>query len=187
MLDSMSEKDKRTLRYGAIAIIVYLSLFYGKSLLGLFEGNRQDYFKKLDEAEQLGALFRSYETKGMKIEKLRGQLGINVHDLSNTNLVGNVGRKIQELVKASGYKMGQIREVAGRGGQGVAATLQIEGTGPLKSLMPLMHRFRHTGYPLIIDSMNIRAEKRKPGQLQWSVDVIILDYSQWKQRGGNRA
>ncbi len=187
MLDSMSEKDKRTLIGGAVIIVVYLSLFYGSSLLGLIEGDRQAYFKKLDEAQQMGELFRSYETKVMKIEKLRDRFQLEVHEINHSNLVGNVGRSIQDLVKKSGYKMGQIREVPGSGGKGVAATLQMEGEGPMKSLMPLLHRFQSTGYPLLIDSFNIRSDKRKPGQLQWSADVIILDYQLWKKEGGRRA
>lgn len=187
MLASMSEKDKRTLRYGAMFIVLYLSVFYGRSLLGVFEGNRQTYFQKLDEAEELGVLFRSYETRGMKLEKLRDKLQLDVHRLDSTNLVGNVGRSIQALVKQSGYKMGQVREVAGGGSKGAAATLQIEGTGPLKSFMPLMQRIRTTGYPLILDSLSIRTDKRKAGQLQWSADLIILDYKKWKTPGGRGA
>ncbi|MDC0325318.1 hypothetical protein OAM01_01010 [bacterium] len=183
----MSQKDKRTLIGGAVIVVVYLSFFYGRSLLGLVEGDRQAYFDKLDEAQQLGALFRSYETKIMKVEKYRNQFQLDVHKINTTNLVGNVGRTIQDLVKKSGYKMGQIREVPGSGGKGVAATLQMEGTGPMKSFMPLLYRFRTTGYPLIIDSLNIRSDKKKPGQLEWSVDVIILDYNRWKKEGGNRA
>lgn len=187
MLDSMSDKDKRTLLGGAVIVVVYLSLFYGSSLLSVFEGDRQAYFKKIDEAKQLSELFQSYETKVMKVEKYRDQFQLEVHEINSTNLVGNVGRVIQDLVKKSGYKMGQIREVPGNGGKGVAATLQMEGTGPMKSLMPLLHRFKSTGYPLLIDSFNIRSDKRKPGQLQWSADVIILDYNRWKKEGGSRA
>ena len=83
--------------------------------------------------------------------------------------------------------MGQIREVPGRGGQGVAATLQLEGKGPLKSLMPLLHRFQTTGYPLIVDSLTISSDKRKPGEVQWSAEVILLDYQKWKKQGGGNA
>ena len=187
MLDSMSQKDKRTLLIGGAFIVIYLSLFYGNKLLGLFEGERRAYFEKFEEAQQLGDLFKSYETRVMKIEKLRDQYNLNVKTLESTNLVGNAGRAIQDLVKNSQYKMGQIREVAGRGGQGVAATLQIEGTGPLKSLMPLLHRFQTTGYPLIVDSLTIRSDKRKPGEVQWSAEVMLLNYQQWKKQGGPNA
>jgi hypothetical protein len=187
MLDSMSQKDKRTLLIGGIFIIVYLGFFYGNKLLGLFEGERRAYFDQFEEAQQLGDLFKSYETRVMKIEKLREQYSLNVRTLEATNLIGNAGRAIQDLVKNSGYKMGQIREVASRGGQGIAATLQLEGTGPLKSLMPLLHRFQTTGYPLIVDSFTVRAEKRKPGEVQWSAEVILLDYQKWKKPGGGNA
>ena len=187
MLESLSEKDRKTLKYGALIIVVYLSLFYGRSILAMFEGSRVQYFEQWEEARDLGDLFASYENKGLKVEKLRHQYQLNVNQLSSTNLVGQAGRSIQELVKQSEYKLGQIRETLGGGGNGIAATFQLEANGPLKSLMPLLHRLQTTGYPLIIESLSLRTDKRKQGEVQWSATVIVLDYSKWKSKGGNRA
>jgi hypothetical protein len=42
-------------------------------------------------------------------------------------------------------------------------------------------------YTLIVDSFTVRAEKRKPGEVQWSAEVILLDYQKWKKPGGGNA
>ena len=187
MLASLSEKDRKTIRYGAAFIGVYLCLFYGGTLLSALEGSRTEYFQQLEEAQRLGELFRTYETKVLKIEKLRHQFRLNVHALSSTNLVGNAGRTIQDLVKQSEFKMGQIRETLGGTGNGLAATFQLEAEGPLKSFMPLLDRLQSTGYPLIIESLTVLTDKRQRGKVQWSATITVLDYNEWKSKGGNRA
>ncbi len=187
MLESLSEKDRKTLRYGAVIIVVYLSLFYGRSILAAFESSRVAYFEQLEQAEDLEEIFRSYENKVLKIEKYRDQYHLNVRALSNTNLVGNAGRALQELVKQSKFKIGQVRETLASGGSANAATFQVEGSGPLKSLMPLLHRLQSTGYPMIIDTISIRTDEKKRGNVQWSATIVVLDYRKWKAKGGNRA
>lgn len=187
MLASLSEKDQKTVRYGAAFVAVYLCLFYGGTILSKLEGSRTEYFEQLEEAETLGKLFRTYETKVLKIEKLRNQFDLNVQALSSTNLVGNAGRTIQEVVKQSDFKVGQIRETIGSSGNGLAATFQLEAEGPLKNLMPLLDRLKSTGYPLIFESLTIRTDKRQRGKVQWSATINVLDYTQWKTKGGDRA
>lgn len=187
MLDSLSEKDRKTIRYGAMIIVVYLTLFYGRTILSAFESSRVNYFAQLDEAKALEELFSSYENKVLKVEKFREQYQLNVRELSSTNLVGNAGRAIQDLVKESDFKLGQIRETLASGGTASAATFQVEGTGPLKSLMPLLHRLQSTGYPMILDTLSIRTDEKKRGHVLWSATIVVLDYAQWKTKGGNRA
>jgi hypothetical protein len=42
------------------------------------------------------------------------------------------------------------------------------------------------GFPLVVDSLQIEAEPRKPNILKVKLTVVIVDFEQWNQ-GGRRS
>jgi hypothetical protein len=39
------------------------------------------------------------------------------------------------------------------------------------------------GSPLIIDSVRISSDPRRPGNVKVSLTIVVLDFDQWKEEG----
>jgi hypothetical protein len=176
----MTNRDKRTLRYGAIAIVLYLVVFFGWSQVKRLEGKRQDYQKLLVEAERLKKDIKPYENRGLLIEKLRGVFNMQPAKLSRRTVVAEASAAIQKAAQGGGIQLGPLRESPGRSSAKEVSTMQLEATGQVAALMGLLHRLNTLGYPILIDSVQFNQEPAKPGMLKAHLTIIILDFEQWK-------
>ena len=59
--------------------------------------------------------------------------------------------------------------------------MQFEAVGPVNAIMSLIHKIETLGYPLIIDSLELGVDPRQPGKLKLNVQLVILDFEQWKK------
>ena len=176
----LSDKDKRTIRFAAIALGIYLVLFFGFKAWKQLENRRAEYRALLQEAELLESQFEAYETKGLLIAKLRGNAGMDISTFSRVKVVGETSEAIQKAAQSGGIKLGQIREAPGNASSGEMASMQMEATGPIQNVLAFLHQLEDVGYPLIVNSVEIQSGQRQPGQISVSLEMVLLDYEQWK-------
>jgi hypothetical protein len=178
---NISDRDRRTLKLGGTALAAYLVLFYGLVGWKALENKRTEYQALQREAQAMEQRLEPFETKLLLIEKLRGTSGVDPSKLTRETVVALASADIQKVVKSSGLKLGSIRESPGSATARELAAMRMEAVGPVKSVVGLIHQLETIGYPLIIDSVEISMDKRKPGNLKLSMQVVILDFEQWKK------
>lgn len=180
---NLSDKDKRTIRFAAIGLGAYLILFFGFKGWKQLEERRTDYQALVQEAELLQSQFDAYETKGLLIAKLRGSAGMNISTFSRAKVVGETSAAIQQAAQSGGVKLGQFRESPGNRASGEMASMQVEAAGPIQGVLGFLHQLEDVGYPLIVHSLEIQSDQRKPGQLSVHLELVLLDYELWKPAG----
>ena len=178
---SLSQRDRRTLRYGGIAIAAYLVLFYG--LLGWkkLESRRADYQRLVTEARDMKQRLDPYATKLLLIEKLRGTSGVDPSKLTRATIVAQASADLQQAAGMDGIKLGPVRETPGSANKKELTSMQFEAVGPVKAIASLIHKIETLGYPLIIDALELAVDPREPGKLKLNVKLVILDFEQWKK------
>jgi hypothetical protein len=185
-MKNLTESEKRTIRFAAIAITIYLAFFFGVRGWNYLEKSRSDYQRLVKEARDLTEHLQPYENKVLLLAKLKENLPIDLSKHSKASLVGEVSAAIQNAAQSGNVQLGPIRESPGRPAADELAVMQWEGVGPVLPIMQLLYRIEKLGYPLIIDSIQITPETGKPGQLKLTFHVIILDYEQWKKKEEGR-
>ncbi len=180
-MQTLNDKEKRTIRYGAIALSIYLLAFYGKGCLGGLETQRDHYATLTQEVREWDAYQETLETKRLLLEKMRGRFALDLASVSSSTLVADTSAAIQSTLQASGFQIGPVRESPGRATSHEAAFLRFETTGPAKAALLLIHRLERVGFPILIDSLQMKQDPKKPGMMELTFQVVVLDYSRWKQ------
>ena len=186
MIQTMTDQEKKTIRNGIIVISIYLVLWFGVGRLKKLETLRSDYELLYKEAQNLQQEFEPYENKVQRIEKLRKTFQMDPNQLNRETLVGKVSAEIQQAAKMSGVKLGPIRESPGRSSARELGSMQFEGTGRGEAMIQLLQKLKNLGYPLIVNSVLILSDSKKPGQIKLTLEVIILDFDQWKKKEVSR-
>lgn len=179
---TMTERDKKTIRLASYALAAYLVLFYGVKFMRHLEDTRTEYQRLVLDARVLQQQFETYETKALVIEKLRGDSGLDLTKVPIQSLVGETGAAIQKAAQSSGIKLGPIRESAGNASAGEVGSMQMEGAGPIQSVIRFLDALDGLGYPLIINSVQFGAEQRQPGLLKVNLDMVIIDFTRWQEQ-----
>jgi hypothetical protein len=179
-MQTLTNRDKRTIRIAAVIISIYLILFFGVSGWKRLETRRSEYQQLIKEAQSLRQQLRPYENKALLAEKLKEAFHIDLSKLSKASLVGEASAAIQKAAQSGGVQLGPIRESPARSSAKELASMQLEGIGPVPAVMTLLHRLETLGYPLIVDSIQITPEVTKPGMVKLNLTIVILDYEQWK-------
>lgn len=178
---NISERDQRTLRFAGIGIALYLVLFYGVLGWKKLEARRASYEQLKRDAQGVAQMMDPYETKLLLIEKLRGTSGVDPSKLTRETVVALASADIQKVALSSRLKVASIREAPGSSTGRELAAMRMEAVGQVKSVMGLLHQLKTVGYPLVIDSMELTQDKRRPGNLKVSLQLVILDFEQWKK------
>lgn len=176
----LSTRDRRTLKYGALFLIIYLPVFSGVKVFKGMEESRREHQLALADLETLKSRFRTYETKLLEIEKLRKQTGIQVDQLDRATVVGLASTALQEKAKSSQLTLGPIRENKGGSQGGVVSTMQLEAFGPIAGLLSFVDGIRSSGFPVIVDDVRMDPFPGKPGVIKLNLSLLILDYTTWK-------
>jgi hypothetical protein len=151
----MTERDKKTIRIGAVIVAIYLAGFYGIRGFKRGESGRAEYQKLVRQAEQLQEEVRAQETKVLLFEKLSEIYKFDPRKLSKETLVAEASAAIQTAAQQGGVAIGPIRETPGRGSARELSTIQVEATGPVTAAMGLLHKLQTLGFPLIIESVQL--------------------------------
>jgi hypothetical protein len=183
----MTAREQRTVRYASIAIAIYLALFFGYTGWNYLARKRAEYTALVTQAQNLKAEVKRYDDKITVVEKLMNTYHMDPTKLDKAAIVAQSSSAIQSAAMSSGFALGPIHESATRTSSKELATIQIEGSGPVKAAIGLLERLRTLGYPLVIDSTQMTADPMRPGQVKLKLTVVILDFDQWKTTEAHHA
>jgi len=179
---TLTDREKRTIRFGGAVIGIYVLLFGGFQVWKFFSTRRADYQRVLGQAEALKREVRVYQDRVLVVKKMMEGFRMDPAKLSRTTVVADASAAIQKAAMGGGMQVGPVRESPARPSGKELASMQLEGTGPVPAVMGLLSRLESVGYPLVIDSVQLTPDTR-PGQLKVSLTILILDFEQWKQEG----
>jgi hypothetical protein len=178
----LTNQEKRTIRLGAILVSVYLVLFFGRLTWKYFDARRAEYRERVQEAQNLRREIAPYQDKVMIAKKLMEDFHIDPLKLHRSSVVAEASAAIQQAATAGGIEAGPIRESPGRPSTKEVASIQFEGSGPIPSVMALLHNLESLGYPLIIDTLQFSADPRKPNAVKVNMTIVVLDFEAWKKK-----
>jgi hypothetical protein len=184
-MTKLTQRDKRILRLAALAIGAYLVIFYGVRGLMALESGRSEYQQLKVEAQNLQTKVQRQRNKAVQLEKYKKKMDLN--GLSQATLVVQVSSAIQKAAQSEGVKLGPIREVAGNASAKELAAMQLEAVGPLPATMTLLHRLETLGFPLVVDSLQVDADSKQPGNVKLNLRVVVLDSKRWLAKEGSNA
>jgi hypothetical protein len=176
---TLTDREKRTIRLGAIALVAYLILFAGLRTWKALETKRSNYQQLVTEAQRLRRELQPYENRVLLAQKLRETFHIEPRNLSRASVVADASAAIQKAATGGGMQLGPIRESPARSSAKELASMQLEGTGPVPAAMSLLQRLEVLGFPLVIDTVQITPDPAKPGMVKLNLTIVILDYTQW--------
>jgi hypothetical protein len=185
-MPALTEREKRTVRLGVVAVVVYLACFYGLRGWRALEEYRTDYQTLVRQAGDLKIELQRHENKILLTEKLKKETGIDPEKLARATVVGQASAAIQQAAQRGGIKLGPIRESPGNRSGRELASMQLDATGPVAAITSLLHQLETTGFPLIVDSIQIDPDPRGPGMVKLTLRIVVLDHELWKQPEGRR-
>jgi hypothetical protein len=183
---TLTHHERRTVRFGAAVIVIYLLLFGGFQVWKYLARCRADYQQLVNQADRLKQEVRLYDDRALVVKKLMESLHLDPANLSRTSVVAQASAAIQKAAMSGGVQVGPVRESPARPSSKELASVQLEGTGPVPAVMGLLNRLEGVGFPLIIDSVQLTPDMR-PGQLKVNLTILILDFDQWTKEGAPHA
>ena len=175
------------MRLGAIVLGAAFILLAGQKIWRFFAQQRATYTSLLQEVKQRRSELKPYPGRVQDLKALIDNFHMDPNTLSRTSLVADASAAILKAATAGQVALGPIRETAARSTGKELATMQLDCTGKIASVLAFLHKFDSIGYPIIVDSVQLTAEPMKPGMLKAHVALIILDFEQWKGEGQPRA
>jgi hypothetical protein len=179
---TLSDRERRTIRYGTVAVAIYLVLFGGFKVWKSLEQRRANYRALVTQAQDLKAEVKRYDYKIAVVKKLMEDFQLNPVKLKKASVVAEASAAVQKAAMGSGVQIGPIRESSARPSSRELASIQFEGSGPVQATMGLLDSITRLGYPLIIDSAQISQQANRPGQVKLNLTIVILDFEQWKNK-----
>ena len=178
-MPSLTARDRRTLRLASIGLTIYLLLFFGWQGWKKLEAKRSEYDQLLAQTQRLRRELQPYENKVLLTQKLKQNFHMDPQKLSKASLVADASAAIQKAATAGGLQVGPVRETPARASAKELSSMQLEGMGPVASVMAFLHQLETLGYPLVVESVQINPDA-KPGMIKLSLTIVILNFEQWK-------
>ncbi|HEX4120409.1 MAG TPA: hypothetical protein VH619_07325 [Verrucomicrobiae bacterium] len=176
----LTPHEKRTIRIAAILIGAYLVLFGGFLLYKRLAAFRQGYRQVVIEASDLRRQILPYQDKVEYAKTLMETFRMDPMKLAATSLVAQASAAIQKASDDAGMMAGPIRESLSHTGK-EAASIQFETSGPVPAVLALLHNLKSTGYPLVVDSVQMSSDTRRPGNMKLNLTILVLDFDKWKK------
>lgn len=184
---TLSDREKRTVRLGAIGIGIYLLLFFGLQGGKYFSQRRAEYRRVLGQAQSLRRELQPYQDKVLLAQKLMTEFHLDPTKLAPVTVVADASAAVQKAATESGIHLGAIHESGGRASNKELGSIQMEGTGPIPAVLGLLHRVTSLGYPLVVDAVQLHGDPRRPGQITLNMTLVILDFAQWTKKEPSHA
>jgi hypothetical protein len=178
---SFTDREKRTVRFAAIGIAVYLALFGGFQVWKWLDKKRADYRRLAAEAQDLRRQIQPYQDKVVVVKKLMEDFHMDPAKLKKETVVADANAAIQQSAKAGGVALGPIRESPAHGSGKTLATVQLEGSGQVPAVLAFLAGLNRIGFPLVVDSVQFTADNSRPGQVKVSLTIFILDFNPQKE------
>jgi hypothetical protein len=183
----MSDREKRTVRIGAMIVAAYLVIFFGVRVVSYCEQERRAYVKLVADARVRKEQLKVYEDKVGSVTNLMASFRMDPAKLSRATVVAEASAAIQKAATGGGIQLGPIRESPARATARELAQIQFEGTGPLPAILGLLNRLEGVGYPLVVDAVQLTSDPTKPGMVKLTLTILILDFEQWKKAEASNA
>ena len=177
----MTEREKKTIQWGAIGVAAYLVIFFGVRGTKQSGNAGSDYQRFVNNEIALQQEFQRLETKRLQLEKLNESFKIDPAKFSRATVVADASAAIQNAANGGGVMIGPIRESSGRTSAKEITSMQLEGAGPVPAIMKFLHQMNTLGFPLLIDSLQISPDNTRPGNIKVNLTVMVLDYEQWRK------
>lgn len=177
---ALNDRERRTLRFGAIGTAIYLVLFFGFQAWKFAEKRRTDYRLLLQEATAWNDKLAVYDEKVRMTRDLMEKFRMDPGKLSRTTLVAQASAAIQQAAMQGGVQLGPVRETPSRGSGRELTGIQLEGMGPAASVLRFLETIGSLGYPLITETLQLSPAPMGPAQVKVSLTLMILDYERWK-------
>ena len=204
---ALTSRERRTVRLGLAAMVVYLAFFGGLQGWKSFSKKRTDYQQLVRQAQNLRRDIQPYESKVLLVKKLMGDFHLDPTKLVPATVVADASAAIQKAASTAGVQVGPVREETARASAGELATIRLDGVGPVPAVMALLYHLQRLGYPLIVESVQINSPTGRPpgamgpmapmgampprgavppmgamgppGMVKLSLTIVILDFTQW--------
>jgi hypothetical protein len=180
---TLTDQEKRTIRFASVVLVLGLLLAGSLWSARRFQARRTHYQELLLEARDVRDEIDRYHEKAEVAQKLMDNFHLDPMTLARTSLVAQASAAIQKASSEAGVAPGPMRESQARGTSKEAASIQFEGTGPVPAVMALLYQLERAGCPLIIDSVRITPDNRRPGNIKVNLTIVVLDFDQWKTEG----
>jgi hypothetical protein len=177
---TLTDHEKRSLRWGTIGIATYLLLFCGFKMWQYLHHQRTEYVKLVADAKVLKLKVETYQQRAEVVKRMMDDYHLDPAKLTRETIVGEASSAIQKVAAGSGVQIGTVRETASRGNVDEIATMQVEASGQVAGVTGMLNRMQALGYPLVIDSVQISSDAARPGMMKLSLTIVILNYENWK-------
>ncbi len=181
---SLSPQEKRTVRYAAIGLAVYLVLFFGFDTWSALQKRRAAYLRLVRDAQALRTRVEVTADKAAGLEGLMEQFRMDPAKQTTNTLIAEAVAAMHNAAMSAGIQLGPVRETASRSAARELATVQIEGVGPVGSVLGFLHGMGTLGFPLVADTVQLAPDRTQPGSARLTVTVMILNFEPW--RGSKR-
>jgi len=178
----LTPKEKRTIRFAAAGIVLYLALFYGPTVTSYLSARREAYDNLVLQAKALRDVIKPYEEKVQTATNLMDRFHMDPAKLQRSTVMAEASAAIQKAAASEKVAVGPIRETPGRPSAREAGSIQFEGSGPIASVMALLHQMDHIGYPVIIDTVQFSSDPRMPNGIKVNLTIVVLDFDAWKPK-----
>jgi hypothetical protein len=178
---SLTDREKRTIRFAGIGIVIYLALFSGLQVWKYFDKKRSDFRQLVMESQSLRQQVQPYQDKVLVVKKMMDEFHLDPAKLKRETVVSDASAAIQQAAKSGGLQLGPIRESLARGSGNVLTTVQLESSGPIPAVLTFLASLNSIGFPLVVDSVQFTADNSRPGQVKMNLTIIILDFDQQKE------
>ena len=172
----LTQKEKRTVRLGAILLGAYLVLLYGSRAVSYLEGKRSESLERWTAAERLRQDVEMEEIKVLRAEKLKASLHIDLATLKEETVVGEASAAIQKAAQDQGLQLGPTKETRKRSSEREMGTIQIDGQGGAIAAAQFISGLGTIGFPLVVDSVSFKAAQN-PGQVTFSLNISVLNFA----------
>ncbi len=173
---SLTDREKRTVRYAGIGIAVYLLRFCGLQVWKSLEAQRADYRRLVAEARQLRERAVRYQDKVQVVKKMMDDFHLDPARIKKETAVADASAAIQFAAKSGGLQLGTVRESPARGTGKTLATVQLDTSGPVPAVLNFLAGLNTIGFPVVVDSVQFTADNMRPGQLKVNLTILILDF-----------
>lgn len=184
---TLTASEKRTIRYGAMVILIFLALFGGLKVCKFIAGLRTHYQAMVAEARQLRMDAALDADEAAAVKKMMTDFHLDPATLSTNSAVAEANAAIQQAAKTGGVQIEAIHESTGGSSAKELGTIQFQGSGQSPSVVTLIRQLPLLGSPLVIRSLQLTADPMRPGQMKLNVTVVVLNFDDWKKGGAPHA
>jgi hypothetical protein len=186
-MKSLTPSERRTLRLGSIGLSLYLLAFVGLKWFQAVDSVRRDHARLRERATALRSDVDRYQLRTERLTRLMDRLQIDPGTLRTNTVVGEASAALQRVAQSQGLQVSSVRESVNRSGERELGSIQFDAGGPTQAVLGFLARIQSLGVPVLVDSVQCTANPRGPGQLKLLLNVVVLDFDQWKPREVPRA